>query len=64
MKEIFVVRDNDLINEMLTIIDAFYIQFFKKAILNKYVYKNFEQVIKKTTWDFFFLFNNSFFKIT
>lgn len=49
LKVIFVARDDDFINEMLTIIDAFYIQFFKKAILNKYVYKNYEQVIKKTT---------------
>lgn len=49
IKVIFVERDDDFINEMLQKLDDFYEKILKKAILNKYIYKNYLEVIINKT---------------
>lgn len=49
MKVIFISRDESYINEMLTNLINFYVHYLEPAILNKYIYKDYLQAIKKQT---------------
>jgi len=46
LKVIYVNREEEFITEMLTKIDNFYNNFFKSAIVNKYLYRDYSTIIK------------------
>lgn len=47
MRVVFVDRDDSYINEMLTHLINFYVHCLEPALLNKYMYKDYLQLIKK-----------------
>lgn len=46
MKVVFVDRDEEFINYMLEVLNKYYVDYFKKALFNKYLYKNYLETIK------------------